>query len=328
MNDQTLPDNDKDLQLARRIGKLLDAEQLTPESLLRSEFEQVLGQLKQIDSTTSSPATPPELSNQMWAAISSATQPEASTQQSKAKIYTLWPKIAVAASIFIAVVLGWFILQPSPGPTLVAQADSNQFTYTLEDGTTVTLRPHSALYEVPSSQNDLQFGLEGEAYFEVSHNPERSFIIQAGPAQVAVLGTTFNVTNWDSNVTVYLEEGSVELTHLGSKEQIILSPGQVGTVGQAATIVVSETEDNTEYLDWLDDQIVFTEKKLIEIVHELEFHFSATIELPESLNEETYSGDLSLRSLDAALEKLSFIMEDGGSFEQTAPRRYIFEPNQ
>ena len=328
MNDQTLPENDKDLQLARRIGKLLDTEQLTPKSLLESEFEQVLGQFKQIDSTTSRPPTNPELSSKMWAAISSATHPTASTQRSTATIYTLWPKLAVAASILIAAVLGWLMLQPTPGPTLVAQADGNMFTYSLEDGSTVTLRPHSALYEITSAQNDVQLDLQGEAYFEVSHNPERTFIVKAGPAQVAVLGTTFNVTNWDSQVSVYLEEGRVELTHLDSREQVILSPGQVGTVGLVAAIEVSENEDKIEHLDWLDEQIVFKEKKLIDIVRELAFHFSATIELPEYLHEETYSGDLPLVSLDAALEKLSFIMEDGGSFEQTAPRRYIFEPNQ
>ena len=327
MNDRSLPENDKDLQLARRIGKLLDAEQLSPEALLQSEFEQVLGQFKKAESQTAQSQVSPEVSNKMWNAISTATQSASIPKGTQAKIFTLWPRIAVAASILVAIVIGWLVLQPTPGPTLVAQANDTILVHTLGDGSTITLRPNSALYETSTKQNDVQFNLEGEAFFDVTSNPERTFKVQAGVAQVAVLGTRFNVINRDDLTSVYLEEGRVELTHMSTKDQVILSPGQVGTIARVTSIELTEAEDNTEFLDWLDDQIVFKEKKLIEIVAELEFHFSVNVELPENMRQDTYTGELSLESLDAALEKLSFIM-GGGRFVQTGPTRHKFEPTQ
>jgi len=331
MNEEMLPENDKDLQLARRIGKLLDAKQLSAESLAQSEFEQVLGEFKQAESATSQTSPSPELSNKMWSAISSATQPQASTQNGPgAKIFTLRPalyRIALAASILLGAVIGWLVIQTPSSPTLVAQAESESLVYRLEDGSTVTLRPYSSLYEIEAAQNDVQFSIQGEAYFEVTSNPERTFGVQAGPAHVAVLGTTFNVTHRDTLISVYLQEGRIELTHLVTQEQTILSPGQVGILSNRSAIDLSETIDPSEYLDWLDDQIVFRGKKLTNIVQELEFHFAISVELPEDKKEETYTGDLPLSSVDAALEKLSFIM-GGGRFEQTGPTRYRFESDQ
>ncbi|MBX2819248.1 MAG: FecR domain-containing protein [Rhodothermaceae bacterium] len=331
MNEEMLPENDKDLQLARRIGKLLDAKQLTAESLAQSEFEHVLGEFKQAESATSKTSPSPELSTKMWSAISSATQPHVSSQKGPgAKIITLRPalyRVAIAASFLLAAVIGWLVIQTPSSPALVAQADSEPFVYRLEDGSTVTLRPHSSLFEIEAAQNDVQFSVEGEAYFEVTSNPERIFGVQAGPAHVAVLGTTFNVTHRDSLISVYLEEGRIELTHLITEEQAILSPGQVGILSNRSAIDLSETIDPSEHLDWLDDQIVFKGKKLAKIVQELEFHFAISVVLPEDKKEETYTGDLPLSSVDAALEKLSFIM-GGGRFEQTGPTRYRFESDQ
>ena len=331
MNEEMLPENDKDLQLARRIGKLLDTKQLSAESLAQSEFEHVLGEFKKAESTTSPTSPSPELSNKMWSAISSATQPQASTHQGPgAKIVTLRSlqyRIAIAASILVAAVIGLLLMQSPSSTTLVAQANSESVVYQLEDGSTITLRPHSSLYELEETNNNVQFVVAGEAYFEVTSNPERTFGVKAGPAHVAVLGTTFNVTHRDSIISVYLEEGRIELTHLNTNEQAILSPGQVGTLSNRSAIDLQDAVDQSEYLDWLDDQIVFKEKELVEIIKELEFHFAISVELPEEKKEETYSGDLPLASIDAALEKLSFIM-GGGRFEQTGPTRYRFESDQ
>ena len=320
-----LPENDKDLKLARRIGKLLDNKQFKAESLNQDEFELMLGKFKEAEASRN--AENPEHSTAMWNAISAATQPTLTTNQPRAKIFTLRPSMyrwAVAASILITAVIGWLVIQPPSPPTLVAQAQDDIYIHQLEDGSTITLRPHTSLYEQEVSENERSYTMEGEAFFDITHNPQRTFTVEAGVAHVAVLGTSFNVTNRDETVSVYLEEGRIELTHTNSQQQEILSPGQVGILNSQSTINVNEAPDNTEYIDWLSGIIYFQGKSFGEIISELEFHFAVTITLPENLSSQTASGDLPLDSLDAALEKLSIIM-GGGRFEQTTPDRYTFE---
>lgn len=55
--------------------------------------------------------------------------------------------------------------------------------------------------------------LEGEAYFEVTHNPRRPFVVEFEGGEIQVLGTSFNVKAYrdDDIVAVTLDEGRVVL---------------------------------------------------------------------------------------------------------------------
>ena len=56
--------------------------------------------------------------------------------------------------------------------------------------------------------------LEGEAFFDVSHNPGKPFIIHTTSMNVRVLGTVFNVKAYpaDKLAETSLLKGSVEIT--------------------------------------------------------------------------------------------------------------------
>ncbi|UZJ66049.1 FecR family protein [Sphingobacterium sp. KU25419] len=64
----------------------------------------------------------------------------------------------------------------------------------LSDGTKVWINAMSRL-KFPESfgSGERKVQLEGEAYFEVSKDPDRPFIVQANGTDVKVLGTHFNV---------------------------------------------------------------------------------------------------------------------------------------
>jgi hypothetical protein len=74
--------------------------------------------------------------------------------------------------------------------------------------------------------------LEGEAFFEVSHNPSSPFMVYANGVITKVLGTSFNVKAYQSdvNVTVSVKTGKVSVYKQSenSREelQVILTPNQ------------------------------------------------------------------------------------------------------
>ena len=71
--------------------------------------------------------------------------------------------------------------------------------------------------------------MKGEAFFEVKSNPEQPFVVRMGEADIRVLGTSFNVMNYEdeNRVEVALQTGKVNFTVNKTKQVYSLSPGNV-----------------------------------------------------------------------------------------------------
>ncbi len=210
MNDPILPDNDIDVRLSRKLGMLLE-NRGTDWQPGNDPFGEMLGQLKISYQATKVDHLPDaEASARMWNAIQTATKPAIETTKPGARIFSFSPtfyRAAIAASLLLAVAVSWMLFVRSPGPTLLAEANQSLAHFTLEDGSSISLRPHSKLYSVSSNDTEARYKLEGEGFFDVTHNPDRTFYVEAGNAQVAVLGTTFNVSAHQDEVTVFLQNG-------------------------------------------------------------------------------------------------------------------------
>ena len=55
--------------------------------------------------------------------------------------------------------------------------------------------------------------MTGEAFFEVSENPHKPFIVRSGNITTTALGTSFNISNFpnDERITVSLATGKVKV---------------------------------------------------------------------------------------------------------------------
>lgn len=98
----------------------------------------------------------------------------------------------------------------------------------LPDGTLVWLNAGSKLQYHTFSDSLREVDLEGEAYFTVTHQPERPFIVHTSSMDIRVLGTTFNVKSYADEKTTEttLINGSVEIINKKSKNIISLKPNQ------------------------------------------------------------------------------------------------------
>lgn len=106
-----------------------------------------------------------------------------------------------------------------------------QFRVILPDGTIVWLNTASSLkYPVAFGNGERRVEVMGEAYFEVTKDSRRPFIVKvAGGGEVAVLGTRFNVSAYadEGRQETTLLEGAVEIRN-GSRS-LRLAPGQQGS---------------------------------------------------------------------------------------------------
>lgn len=145
-----------------------------------------------------------------------------------------------------------------------------EFMLTLADGTKVWLNSESQLkYPVRFSQHERIVWLEGEAYFEVTQDVEKPFIVHMADVAVKVLGTSFNVRAYqdESNIYTTLVEGKVRLA--AGNISMELFPDEQGIINTHTGEIRKETVDTRLYSAWKDGRFIFQEQRLEEIMNTL-----------------------------------------------------------
>ncbi|MDZ7719793.1 MAG: FecR domain-containing protein [Balneolaceae bacterium] len=231
--------------------------------------------------------------------------------------------LKVAAALLIAILLSVAYLQlDSDQPELLARAESNQVTYTLGDQTRIQLRPHSRLFVVSQTDEAERYRLEGEAFFDVTKQENRRFLVDAGPGVIEVTGTSFNIREWTGETVVYLKDGSLTLNSSEKPGKVVLKPGEAATVNPDFEISRPVQTNGNEFTSWQQDEIVFNNRTVQSIIKELEYHYSIDIQVPDRLKNEILGGTLSLENKEVSLENLGIVL--GGNFSSIEGETYQF----
>lgn len=181
----------------------------------------------------------------------------------------------------------------------------------LEDGTKVWLNAGSRLaFPTKFEQKTRTVYLEGEAYFEVSHNEQRAFFVNMNELEVRVLGTRFNVTAYssDEQIETVLLEGKVSINELGSlgflKQEILLKPNQRATYNRAEkTTKVINDPDADVSIAWVNGWFSFSQQSLVDVLHKLERYYNVRFQFDSHFSSnELITGKLDMKdSLDDVL---------------------------
>jgi transmembrane sensor len=91
----------------------------------------------------------------------------------------------------------------------------------LPDGSVVQLNTDTAIETAYSATERRVRVLRGEAFFAVSKDPARPFIVASGPVVVRAVGTAFNVRQHTTSVEVMVTEGRVRIDHAGESRSLL-----------------------------------------------------------------------------------------------------------
>jgi len=148
----------------------------------------------------------------------------------------------------------------------------------LGDGTMVWLNGGSKLiYPTPFASDKREVTLEGEAYFDVSHNAARPFVVHLKEMDVKVLGTAFGINTLGKVLQTALERGKVSLQ--AGSQSLLLLPGELGTYDLERKSLNKTEADLRLYTAWKDLDVYFTNNTLEEITsrlgreYDLDFRF-------------------------------------------------------
>lgn len=94
----------------------------------------------------------------------------------------------------------------------------------LPDGSQVTLSKHSRVsYPKSFSTTQREVYLSGEAFFEVTKNPHKPFVVYANELATRVLGTSFTISSYDKEeeVKVIVKTGKVAVFPLNNEDEVL-----------------------------------------------------------------------------------------------------------
>ncbi|WP_085537301.1 FecR family protein [Massilibacteroides vaginae] len=196
----------------------------------------------------------------------------------------LFPAFKYAAAIALLIISTWWLTYTIYQDKYDAAINTlyvppgQRACLTLDDGTTVWLNAKSTLtYPSRFSKEKREVSLVGEAFFDVSKNPDVPFAVSAKNVTIKVFGTEFNVQAYPEaeHIQTSLLTGSVEIINKTTNQTLMLRPNQEAFV-KNDEIAVSEIRQFAYFL-WKDGVYSFEQETFASIIKKLELYYDTKI---------------------------------------------------
>lgn len=209
-------------------------------------------------------------------------------------IHSYW-KYAVAVALIPLIIASFFIFNDTRTTNRHAEnvykeivSPAGKITnIVLSDGTRVTLNVYSKLKYPETFQGKQRcVALEGEGYFDVSHDESHPFIVHTEKMNIQVLGTKFNVNAYEdlSEVKTTLEEGKVRVTINDNTQQedidnsFCLIPNEQLTINAVTGDISKNQVDVAEVNSWMTGGMVFNSSLLNDVLKQIARKYNIEIE--------------------------------------------------
>lgn len=222
-----------------------------------------------------------------WTRVWEAEKEQESS--STGKIRTLGKWIWVAACSLVLVVSGLSYLIFGRGQVQESTTFGEVRHVTLPDGSAVTLNANSTLMWNKRVKKERRVILQGEAFFDIVHDPDRPFIVEVEDMDIKVLGTSFNVKNRGQNREVILERGKVEIfrKQTGDKEEpLILEAGEALQYDSEQVHLAKSSGAQQASTLWKEGLLRFVDTETAKVMEEMETLYGVEIlmDVPELID--------------------------------------------
>lgn len=225
--------------------------------------------------------------------------------------------LAAAVVLALGIDMAWRPLVSvwrTPDPVVamreVAAPRGQRAEITLTDGTRIELAAGSRLtYPAEFAAGARSVTLEGEAYFDVRHDPSHPFEVQTRSGVVRDIGTAFLVRDYDGDARfeVVVSAGRVAVRNraFAADTDVVMDAGhmlRMDSVGRADVSAV----DAQRYLEWMHGTLAFDETPLRDVVAQLSRWYDVDIVVADTaLARRRFTGTFHEEPLDSVLRALA-----------------------
>lgn len=262
-----------------------------------------------------------KIQNEVWVDLQNRLVSK-NTLSGKAQKRNYWIRVAVVAAILLSVGLAIFQINDPFGSQRMASKEvrmiekvslpGQKVTTLLPDGTIVKLNAGSRII-VPERfvDNRREVTLFGEAFFEVTKDKSRPFMINTKDIKVEVLGTSFNVRSYPGKdySTVAVATGTVAVT--SGEEQEHLIAGEKISYQSALGKMEKAGFDWEQEFGWKENLLVFEGSDFAEIMEKLSSWYGVEFTVEGEIHDlnKLFSGRYQDPTLNAVLEGLSYVYD-------------------
>lgn len=225
-----------------------------------------------------------------------------------------------AAVIFLGLMLGavlvggYFVKQSMEQIPIALSAPAGEKSFLLlPDSTKVWLNGGSTISTMPGfGIMNRKVSLTGEAYFEVTHDHHRPFVVSTDRVRVKVLGTKFNISSYPGQdlVETTLREGSIELSSVeaGQFGSFVMKANEVAVYNRQTRTITRQIGDVETRIAWKDHELIIENEHYLRVFRKLENWYGVSIHLENSpAYEPNYSMTIKTESLREILDLISLI---------------------
>jgi len=191
----------------------------------------------------------------------------------KNTIKTYFQYAAVLAIFFISFI---FLFTHTKTILLTNNSDVKK-NFTLPDSSTVILAANSYISYEKGIFSDFnrEIKFSGKAYFDITKNPDKRFIIHADNFDIKVFGTKFNLDLQNQKETVVLVEGKILVNNFTSNKDtnIIMEPGNLVEYNTKTGEIILNPINPKIYTYWLEDKIIFDNFTIDDLIEVLRIHY-------------------------------------------------------
>ena len=188
--------------------------------------------------------------------------------------------VGIAASLLLVCTVAWLTISHYYDNKAIAfvKIDSEAQTraQTLPDGSVVTLNNHSTLiYPEKFTGKIRPVTMLGEAFFKVTPDKTKPFIIKVNGVTVRVVGTSFNIKSRNGKTQVIVETGIVNVSE--KVKNVNLNPGERVLVTGKDGLLDKESNKGRLYNYYVTHELICDETPLYELVSSLNEIYGAHI---------------------------------------------------
>lgn len=223
---------------------------------------------------------------------------------------SIWrPALAVAAALVCAV-----LATPIGAPrefyhSQIAGHAKGMRTLTLPDGSTLSVNANTHLRVDFSAHQRILHLDKGQLYIEVAADKERPLYVQAGEANVRVVGTGFDVRRSQQQLVVSVAHGQVAFEPDAKSPVALLGAQQRAIYSYAKGTVQQQTLTAEEVADWRSGHLSFRNRDLASLIDELSLYRpQAPLQVNKAVAQLKVSGNLDVNDPDALLNALPALL--------------------
>jgi len=216
-------------------------------------------------------------------------------------VFKIAASLLAVAVVAVLLYVTWFRTG-----TITEQSADKRREVLLPDGSAVWLNTNSQISYTSDFDRERNVTLTGEAFFEVTPDPAKPFVISTGAVAIKVLGTSFNVKAYekDNVQEVYVATGKVHVR--SEKGSVDLVPGDLGVLSKNDLTLISSRPDEPNAIAWKTRQLVFKKTNLTEVATTLEHYFRISITIKNPVLEKCrFTSSFNNPTLEEVIEAIS-----------------------